>query len=102
MYKEVRTMKIDWIRTIRNFVLFVVLTYTVASVYFITTNRTEFNEYKEYNTKRELLKDADIVDVFLVAFDANSEDVNKRKRNAKIASVKSYVTFAIDCIKENK
>lgn len=92
-------MKIDWIRTIRNFVLFAVLAYTVASVYFINTNKTEFNEYKEYNMNRELLREADIVDVFLVAFDANTEDVNKRKRNAKIAYAKSYVTFAFGCIK---
>lgn len=92
--------KIDWVRTIRNFVVFAVMVYTIASVYFITTNRTEFNKYKESNIEHALYENADIIDVILVNVNANTKDVNKRKRNAKVASAKSYVTFAIECIKE--
>lgn len=90
--------KIDWLRTLRNFVLLVVLGYTIASVYLITTNRKAFNEYKEYNTTRALLTNTDIVDLVLIAADVNTNDVRRRKRNAKIMAVTSYATFAIDYI----
>lgn len=90
--------KIDWIGTLRNCVVFGILVYAFASAYLIGTNKNTFNEYKEYNVKRALLEDADVIDLFLIAADANTNDVNRRKRNAKIAVVKSYATFTADYI----
>ena len=90
--------KIDWIGTLRNCVVFGILVYAFASVYLINMNKNTFNEYKEYNVERALLEDADVIDLFLIAANANTNGVNKRKRNAKIAAVKSYATFTAEYI----
>ena len=90
--------KIDWIGTLRNFVVFGILVYAFASAYLISTNKKLFNEYKEYKMGQALIKDADAIDLLLIYADVNTSDVNRRKENMEIAAVKSYVTFAAEYI----
>lgn len=85
---------IDWKGTIRNFALAIIVAYTIASVYFVQTNKTSFEAYQ--NSKVEsVVNAADPVDYITYKLGLNKDLENK----VSIVSTISYATFAVECIK---